>query len=276
MKRFLIVVLSFFIAPIFMMKGAVAQERPKSSIQMGLSDEVIEISSSFDGTDIIVFGSIENPDPMLVSEQQMLGQGRYDVVVVLSGPMQEVTVRRKEKILGIWANGASVKFGDVPASYAYATTRPLFEIAEAVDVKLLQIGLENLSVVPREVEEVEGTAETAEDLQRVFRESLARLKIDKDLFEENIGGVQFLSPTLFKVELPIPANVPIGEHTARVFLFADGKFLDAQFEKISVRKIGFEQFTYNLAHSNGLLYGIIAVLVAMFTGWAASVIFRKD
>jgi len=270
-NRFIIAFAALFIASF-----AVAQEREKSSIQMGLSDEVIEISSSFDGTDIIVFGSIESPNPALVSESQMLGQGRYDVVVVLSGPTEEVTVRRKEKILGIWANGASVKFGDVPSSYAYATTRPLYEIAEAADVKILQIGLENLSVVPREIEEVEGGPDSGETLQRVFRESLARLKIDQDLFLENIGGVQFLSPTLFKAELPIPANVPIGEHTARVFLFADGKFLDAQFETIVVRKIGFEQFTYELAHSNGLLYGIIAVFVAMFTGWFASVVFRKD
>ena len=200
----------------------------------------------------------------------------YDVVVVLSGPTEEVTVRRKEKILGIWANGASVVFGDVPSSYAYATTRPLFEIAEAVDVKILQIGLENLSVVPREVEETEGGPDSGEALKRVFRESLARLKINQNLFLENIGGVQFLSPTLFKAELPIPANVPIGEHTARVFLFADGKFVDAQFDTINVRKIGFEQFTYNLAHTNGLLYGFIAVFVAMFTGWFASVVFRKD
>ncbi|MEM1318133.1 MAG: TIGR02186 family protein [Pseudomonadota bacterium] len=269
--RALIVLASLLIASV-----AAAQEFKKSTIQMGLSNEAIEITSSFDGTDIIVFGSIENPDPALVSEKQMLGQGRYDVVVVLSGPTEEVTVRRKEKILGIWANGASVVFGDVPSSYAYATTRPLFEIAEASDVKILQIGLENLSVVPREIEESEASPDSGEVMEQTFRESLARLKIDQELFAEKIGGVEFLSPTLFKVELPIPANVPIGEHTARVFLFADGKFIDAQFETMIVRKIGFEQFTYDLAHDNGLLYGFIAVFIAMFTGWFASFVFRKD
>ncbi|MEM9207038.1 MAG: TIGR02186 family protein, partial [Pseudomonadota bacterium] len=31
-----------------------------------------------------------------------------------------------------------------------------------------------------------------------------------------------------------------------------------------------------LAHNQPLLYGIIAVLLAIFTGWAAGVIFRRD
>jgi uncharacterized protein (TIGR02186 family) len=117
---------------------------------------------------------------------------------------------------------------------------------------------------------------TTEAELETFRDSLGRLKVAQDLFLERIGGVEFLSPTLFKAKLAVPANVPIGKHTAHAFLFRQGEFLNAQFAEMRVQKIGFEQFTYDLAHKNGLLYGIIAVLVAVATGWLASVVFGKD
>ncbi len=238
-------------------------ETPKTDVQIGLSSETVEIASNFDGTDIVVFGSIENGEP------ELLAANRYDIVVVLFGPKEEIVVRRKERKLGVWVNGESLRFGDVPSSYSVATTRPLDEITDAEDARILQIGLKNINVLP----ELDQNSKI--DIA-VFRKSLARLKVSKDLFLERIGGVEFLSPTLFKAKLAVPANVPIGKHTAHAFLFRDGKFVNAQFAEMRVQKIGFEQFTYDLAHQNGLLYGIIAVLIAIATGWLASVVFGKD
>ena len=240
-----------------------AHAQVKTDVQIGLSSETVEINSSFDGTDIVVFGSIENGDPKLLADK------KYDVVVVLTGPKEEVIVRRKEYKLGIWVNGASLRFGDVPSSYSVATTRPLNDIADSQDIKILQIGLDNINVVADEDFD-------AINEESVFRESLNRLKVSQNLYRERIGGVEFLSPTLFKATLSVPANVPIGPHTARAFLFKEGKFVNAQFAEMRVKKIGFEQFTYDLAHRNGLLFGIIAVFIAIATGWIASVIFRKD
>ncbi len=235
----------------------------KADVQIGLSSDIVEITSSFDGTDIVIFGSIENGDRTLLKE------GRYDVVVILLGPNEKVVVRKRERKFGIWLNGSSLIFNNIPSSYSVATTRPLSEITDSSDIKILQIGLDNLNVLPKTSGFLIKQTET-------FRKSLERLKVSQNLYLEKIGGIEFLSPTLFKAKLNVPANVPIGEHTARAYLFLDGKFVNARFVKMQVEKIGFEQYTYNLAHNNGLLYGIIAVLIAMATGWLASVIFRKD
>lgn len=249
------------VAFLFLPASALGEDKP--DVQIGLSSEKVEITSNFDGTDIVIFGSIEKGD------RDLLEQGGYDIVVALFGPLEEVVVRRKERKLGIWVNGEAVRFGDVPSSYSVATTRSLSQIADEEAIKILQLGLDNINVVAqRDDEELEDLGE--------YRASLARLKVSQSLFLERIGGVEFLSPTLFKAKLAIPANVPIGKHTARAFLFQNGKFLNSQYSEMQVRKIGFEQFTYELAHTNGLLYGIIAVLVAIATGWLASVVFGKD
>lgn len=240
---------------------AVAAE--KADVQIGLSSETIEITSNFDGTDIVIFGSIEGGD------RKLLEANGYDIVVALFGPREEVIVRRKERKMGIWVNGDAMRFSDVPSSYSVATTKSLSEIADPEAIKILQLGLDNINVVKEEGDD-DG------EKQETFRDSLARLKVSQSLFLERIGGVEFLSPTLFKAKLAVPANVPIGKHTAHAFLFQEGEFLNAKFAEMQVRKIGFEQFTYELAHKNGLLYGIIAVLVAVATGWLASVVFGKD
>ncbi len=243
--------------------ATITSAEESADVQIGLSSETIEITSNFDGADLVIFGSIENGD------RQLLEASGYDVVVALFGPREEVTVRRKERKLGVWVNGDAMRFSDVPSSYSVATTSSLSEIADSEAIKILQLGLDNINVVK---EEGNGDAKELE----TFRDSLARLKVSQSLFFERIGGVEFLSPTLFKANLALPANVPIGKHTAHAFLFRDGKFLNAKFSEMQVRKIGFEQFTYELAHKNGLLYGIIAVLVAVATGWLASVVFGKD
>lgn len=247
----------------FLISLAAHAQTAKTDVQIGLSSETVEISSNFDGTDIVVFGSIEN------GEEALLTAKRYDIVVVLFGPKEEIVVRRKERKLGVWVNGESLRFGDVPSSYSVATTRPLDEITDAEGARILQIGLKNINVLPdlEQGSEIDTSA---------FRKSLERLKVKNNLFLERIGGVEFLSPSLFKAKLAVPANVPIGKHTAHAFLFRDGEFVNAQFAEMRVQKIGFEQFTYDLAHRNGLLYGIIAVLIAIATGWLASVVFGKD
>ncbi|MEL6502919.1 MAG: TIGR02186 family protein [Pseudomonadota bacterium] len=241
---------------------ATAQEE-KPGIQIGLSEEVVEISSSFSGTEIIIFGSIENG----IAED--LKAGLYDVVVVLEGPRELVTVRRRERKMGIWVNGTARDFIDVPSSYSVASTKPFSQITDAEDARILQIGLENLSFRP-----VDGGI--GDPLNAEFAASVKRLKTDKDLYLERPGGISFLTPSLFKARLAVPANVPIGRHTARAFMFHKGKFVESQFLPLTVKKIGFEQFTYDFAHQYGFWFGIICVIVAAFTGWLASVVFRKN
>ena len=232
-------------------------------LQIGLANDVVSITSNFTGSDVVVFGSIEEGDPRLLLTHS------YEIVVVLVGPRRPVTVRRKERKLGIWVNGASQSFNNVPASYSLASTSKLEDLAPTQRLVFRQIGIKNLNL------QSSGVSRSPKETDE-FRRSLERLKRSRSLYRERHDGVKFLSPSLFRARLRVPANVPIGQHTARAFLFHDGKLLASQSVDLDVRKDGFEQLTYDMAHQNGLLYGIIAVLIAIATGWIASVVFRKD
>lgn len=239
------------------------------SLQIGLSRDAIGIDSSFDGAQITVFGTIVDADEEVLEREDGGPARGYDIVVTLTGPLRPVTVRRKERVAGIWVNGASQLFVSVPAFYASASTQPLETLTTPEQLELLQIGPRNLDFPPR------GLVLPAEE-RAAFRASLVRLRLGSQLFARGDGSVTMLSPTLFKATFFVPANVPVGQHTAQAYLFKDGNYLKSATRSLVVEKQGFEQATHALAYENGFLYGLLAVLVAVTTGWLASVAFRKD
>jgi uncharacterized protein (TIGR02186 family) len=88
--------------------------------------------------------------------------------------------------------------------------------------------------------------------------------------------VTFLTPTLFRTGIPLPAEVPIGTYTVEIKLFADGALITRTETAFDIVKVGFEQFVANTARQDGLTYGLFTAFMALMTGWMASIVFRKD
>ncbi len=235
------------------------------SLQMGISVDTVPVSSSFDGAEIVIFGSIET------KEQAALYRGEYDVVIRVEGDAEDVIIRKKDRIGGIWINNQSENYESVPSFYSILSARPLNLIANPIVLAPISLGINNLGKnVPVEGEK------TLIMNPGEFSDALLRLRIEQDLFSEIPGTLKQLSPSLFRATLSIPANVPIGEHMVTAYLFRNGKILDTNESSFTIEKVGFERWIYDLAHEQGLLYGIMAVLLAIFTGWAANAMFRKN
>ena len=71
-------------------------------------------------------------------------------------------------------------------------------------------------------------------------------------------------------------ELPIGNYTVDVKLFADGNLIAHTDSAFEIVKVGFEQFIANSSKQHGLLYGLATALMALMTGWLASVVFRRD
>lgn len=243
---------------------AQAPENPvQENIQIGLSTDRVSITTDFSGADLTIFGALDNADP-LVSRQ-----GRYDVIVVLEGPPRPVVVRKKTRVLGMWINTQSETFLNVPVSYSLATSRALQDITYPENYRQMALGSENVTVTPYDRN---GDAATITEFTAALRER----KRASGLYSERIGGVQFLSQNLFRASLHLAPNVPVGTHRARAFLFKNGAFIKENSAQLVITKAGFEQSIYRYAQTNGLAYGIFAVLLAFLTGWLGRLIFRKD
>jgi uncharacterized protein (TIGR02186 family) len=233
------------------------------TIQIGLSTDRVVVTSDFSGADLTIFGAIGNLDP-LVSRQ-----GRYDVVVVLEGPARPVVVRKKTRVLGMWINTESHTFVNVPASYSVAMTRMPQDITTPDTYRQLSLGQNYIYLEPLARD---GDPMTIEE----FTAALRQQKELTGLYVERIGGVVFLSDTLFRATLALAPNIPLGTHRARAFLFRNGVFVKESSVQLSIAKSGFEQQLFSFAKNQGFIYGLLAVLLAVITGWLGRLVFRKD
>jgi uncharacterized protein (TIGR02186 family) len=228
-------------------------------LQFGLSQDQVEITSNYTGTELVIFGAIEAAD-------NVSPEGR-DVVVVVHGPDAALTVRRKVRIAGIWINRDAMNFGGMPGYYFISSTRPLAKIAPAPTLERYQLGLANIT--PTSV----STHEPAK--ANPFRLAAIHARAAEGLYTETMN-VEPLSSTLFRVRVPIPAIVPRGEYTAEVYLFRDGNVISAESTPLDVDQTGFERRIYRFAHRSPLLYGLAAVFMAMFIGWLSSLLIRQQ
>jgi uncharacterized protein (TIGR02186 family) len=242
---------------------AFAQQEPAERLDIGVSTDEIAIASDFTGADITVFGALDSADPYL------LDLGEYDIVVALVGPRRETTVWRKERFFGIWVNRRSMEFEPLAVSYSLSSTRPVDLITDNIVLDRYEIGTENIRLVPTGA--IGDGSNVAE-----FRDALRRLKRINGLYERDPHGVDFVSSSLFRASIRLPANVPLGEHTIRAYLFKSGQFVMQREAPLRVVKTGLEQYIFEAAYEQSLLYGIFAVALAMFTGWLGSVVFRKN
>lgn len=237
-------------------------ENPEN-IQVGLSTDRFSITSDFGGAELTIFGALENIDP-LVSRQ-----GRYDVIVVLEGPPRPLVVWKKSRVLGMWINTQSQSFRGVPSSYSVATTRAFQDITNVESYQQLSLGADNIFLEPIDAE---GSRKTIEEFTTALRER----KRTTGLYSERIGGVEFLSQNLFRATVSLAPNVPVGTHRARAFLFKNSAFLRETSVPLVIFKAGFEQSIFRAAHEYSLLYGLLAVALALLTGWIGSVVFRRE
>ena len=223
-----------------------------TALVVDLSRDHIEITTSFSGTRLLLFGATD---------------GVGDVVVVVRGPNRREVVRKKERVLGIWVNRAAVTFEAVPGYYFQASTRPLSQIASKQILAKHRIGTTRLALEPPD-----GTPSALADN---YRSALLRLKQDHSLYTIPSSPIKVTGGRLFRVELVFPSNVPTGIYAAEIYLFQKGRAVSISRKTLAVRKAGVEAAIFEFAHQHAAIYGIFAILVALFAGWLAGVIFRK-
>ncbi|MBZ6078609.1 TIGR02186 family protein [Microvirga puerhi] len=228
-----------------------------------LSNHRVLINSNYTGTSIAVFGAIER-DAQTISRAS-----GYDAVVTIRGPQQFLVVREKERLGPFWLNQDQQKFPTAPAYLAVLTSRPIAEITSEQLRRRQKIGIQAIVHAPDFTNDRGG-------LDEPFREALYRLKSREGLYRENEKGVTFLTPNIFNASIPLPATAPTGNYDVEVALLADTVVLARTVTHFELVKTGFEQQVGEIARDWSLLYGLSTALLALFFGWTANAVFRRD
>ena len=250
--------------------GGTAQKDSANALVADLSKDQIRVASNFTGEKILLFGAIEGTGT----------DGASDVVVVVRGPSENFTLRRKKRMAGIWINAEARTLGPLPGYYAVASTRPLTDIAPVSERAKHQIGPEHLrfSLLDQTPEAAAapntGSYSGPRDIA-LYHESFVRIKSGQNLYSVDPDGVRIIADRLFRAELTLPSGLPFGTYITEFFLFEKGRVVGYQTGELSVATTGLEQWLRITAHNMPLLYGLFGVFIAGFMGWGVATLFRR-
>lgn len=226
-------------------------------IVLGLSSDQVGITATFDGSDILIFGAVKRDTPAPAGPP-------LAVVITVSGPLSSFTVWKKERRYGIWMNTESIHVDAAPSFYAVATTGPLDQVLSQTE------DLRHSVSIPRAIRSIGNDVVGSV----VFTEALIRVRTEAGLFKMVEGAIDLEEETLFRTQVALPANLVEGQYRTRIFLTRDGQVIDTYETVIAVQKIGIERWLFNLAHETPLAYGLLAIAIAILSGWGASAAFQ--
>ena len=213
-----------------------------------ISQNIVEIRSDFNGTNLLIFGTRNVPG---------------DLVIAVRGPGTNATVRRKERIAGMWMHVDQRKYDNLPIFYALASTKPLSRLAPPAILQSLGLGASRVT---------SASNTTPDD---VFDKALEQSFAKKHWWQLPFGTITYFGESLFKARLDLPDTLPSGDYTAEVYLFDHGKLLGFQTIPLTTFQTGFDARVVKVAHDKGLLYGFIAIAMALFGGWFAHRLFHR-
>ncbi len=228
-------------------------------VVLGLSQKQVRITTNFDGSEILIFGAVKREAPAPDSET-------LEVIVAIEGPSSPLTVRRKERKLGIWVNVDAVEVDEAPAFYAIATSAPFRDVISDTEDLRYRVS------VPRAIRSV-GAPMNVQNAES-FVEAVIRIRQESGLYQLNEGAVEVTDQTLFRTQIALPANLTEGDYKTRIFLTRSGKVVSDFETVIDVRKVGLERFLFNLSRQQPLVYGLMSLAIAIAAGWLASAAFR--
>ncbi|HKX78701.1 MAG TPA: TIGR02186 family protein [Novosphingobium sp.] len=223
-----------------------------------ISQHEVRLRQGFTGTDLLLFGAVLSPDGTRAAKD-------YDIVVVLKGPTQSVVLREKQKIAGVWINADSTELRSAPSYYAIASTKPIADIVDDKTAAIYELGLSWLQLSPI------GAIDPEE--QARFAKGLVDLNVSNGLYRQGEGSVTVSEQVLYQARITLPSSVPTGIYTAETFAISKGRVVASASSTVTVEKLGFERAIANFAEDYSVLYGLLAVSMAVGMGWIAGRLF---
>lgn len=246
-----------FLTVLICMLGLTAAQA-EETVVLGLSQDKVSITTRFDGSNLLIFGAVKR--------ETIRPEGPLDVIVTLAGPLQPLTVRRKERRFGVWVNAEAVPLSAAPSFYAVSSTGPLPDILKNTD------DLRHTITIPRAIRAIGATSQ-AEDVDN-FIDALIRIRMANKQFQMLEGAVRLDEDTLFRTEITLPSALSEGAYPARIFLLRSGEVVARHDAVINVQKEGIERALFEMSRQRPLLYGLMSLAIAIAAGWGASAAFR--
>ncbi|MEW5947040.1 MAG: TIGR02186 family protein [bacterium] len=193
----------------------------------------------------------------------------YDVVVKVAGPDEGLRLKKKGKVGGfLWMNVGEIGFENVPNLYMIGSSRGLADMLVGDFFEREQIGYDAINF--------HSTAETEEEEEFLFGE-FVKLKEKEGLYSIDERSVHHRiigdGNQEITAEFDLPAKAPLGKYQVMVYGIKNGDGTLLGTGEIQIAQSSPVAFISSLAYRRGLLYGCLAVVIAVVAGLFTGMIF---
>jgi len=250
MKRLLVHVLAAAVVVPALAGASRAAEEP---LLMELAASTIKISTFYNGTTLEVTGSVPED---------------ADIVLQVCGPKHDVHLKEKGKVAGfLWMNKTDVSLENAPAVYmVYTPAGPKNNFLSPELGLGYRALLKDITIQPE-----------SEDKAFIFGEYV-KLMEESGVYAVHEEAVTYGPASEgvkgFSATLNIPPKMSKGNYTVEAIEIKDGKAVDRIQENLTLEFSGLPATISKLAYGSPLLFGFMAVFIALGTGLIIGVIFR--
>lgn len=217
--------------------------RSETSLRLGASDADIVINVAASERSLLLFGAAE---------------AGGDIVLRILGPPRPLTVIRREQFYGrLWINSQSDIYHDAPSFIRIASTAPLENLLDEKEKIASGLALDKIMAAPQS----HGDA-----IRQRYQEKELWFCCD---------ALALRADGLFSYALALPADAPVGTYRAEAMLVKNGRVAASARAEFAARYGGLNAVLERLSRGSGLLYGVLAVLMALLMGFASAILFRR-
>ena len=222
-------------------------------VSVSVSDSVIRITSRYHGELVRVNGTVPEG---------------CEVVVKLTSTRKDARYSRKRKVGPLWLSVGQVYFKNVPDMYKVKSTGSLDDLLSSADQVKYVLGRQGLKasiVVSSKVD------------RDVYLNEMISIREWARFFSFGEGLVH-RQGRLFSTTFFWPPDGPPGHYHVEAFAIRQGQIVGTAETEVQVELVGFEAWVHKLAAEHGIIYGILAVVIAVASGLLVSMVsgFRKS
>ncbi len=215
-------------------------------------DSTIEVSVGFNGSTIEIFGDRQNSNA--------------DLIIVVEGPRKDITIWKKERVLGAWINRYYMTFEEMPIYYSYASTAVL------KDEKLKEVRLNKRIGHEALFASLQTKGAIGNESDDIFKKALLEQKRGQGVYFDKPVKIDFISDHLFRVSFDVPPSAQTGDYKIHSFLIEDGRITQEKVDGLQVKQVGLNALVVFEANKHSVRYAFLVIFLALFCGWFASIV----
>lgn len=187
-------------------------------------------------------------------------------VVEIKGPVHDDHLLKQGRKGGLWMSVGEVTVHGAPSVYLVMSSPDLPASKES------QWGYDALQ---KRMEF--GGATSKEGAGALFQE-FVKLKESEGLYGVFPNSLKVVGSSddrsTVEGQLMLPSNIAPGKYTISLSVLNSGKLLDQTSFELPVNMVGLPGILASLAYQHAVLYGLIAVMIAIITGFAMGFLFK--